>query len=138
VALTEEDTMSKIAWMKYLLPALLLTTTAFAAGTADVKVGTGVEKYEVVGASDTFTVAPNTRIYAATKLSGVEPGTVTVVWSKDGKEVSKTELKVPRATYRTHAYRTFRAGDTGAWTAKVVGADGTELASSSFQVTVSS
>lgn len=128
--------MSKTSWLKYLLPALLLTTTAFAAGSADVKVGTGVEKYEITGASDSFTVAPNTRIYAATKLTGVEPGTVNVVWSKDGKEVSKTELKVPRSPYRTHAYRTFRAGDSGAWTAKIVGADGTELGSSSFQVTV--
>ena len=121
--------------LKLLLPALLLTTTAYAA-EATVKVGTGVEKYEIVGASDSFTVAPNTRIYAATKLTGVEPGTVNVVWSKDGKEVSKTELKVPRESYRTHAYRTFRAGDTGAWTAKVVGTDGAELASTSFQVTV--
>ena len=121
--------------LKLLLPALLLTTTAYAA-EATVKVGTGVEKYEIVGGSDSFTVAPNTRIYAATKLTGVEPGTVNVVWSKDGKEVSKTELKVPRASYRTHAYRTFRAGDTGAWTAKVVGTDGTELGSTSFQVQV--
>ena len=121
--------------LKFLLPALLLTTTAYAA-EATVKVGTGVEKYEIVGGSDSFTVAPNTRIYAATKLTGVEPGTVNIVWSKDGKEVSKTELKVPRASYRTHAYRTFRAGDTGAWTAKVVGADGTELGSTSFQVQV--
>jgi hypothetical protein len=121
--------------LKLLLPALLLTTTAYAA-EATVKVGTGVEKYEVTGSSDSFTVAPNTRIYAATKLTGVEPGTVNVVWSKDGKEVSKTELKVPRASYRTHAYRTFRAGDSGAWTAKVVGTDGTELGSTSFQVAV--
>lgn len=121
--------------LKLLLPALLLTTTAYAA-EATVKVGTGVEKYEIVGASDSFTVAPNTRLYAATKLTGVEPGTVNVVWSKDGTEVSKTELKVPRASYRTHAYRTFRAGDTGAWTAKVVGTDGTELGSTSFQVQV--
>ena len=128
--------MSKTSWLKYLLPALLLTTTAFAAGTADVKVGTGVEKYEITGASDSFTVAPNTRIYAATKLTGVEPGSVNVVWSKDGKEVSKTELKVPRATYRTHAYRTFRTGDSGAWTAKIVGSDGTEMGTASFQVTV--
>jgi hypothetical protein len=121
--------------LKLLLPALLLTTTAYAA-EATVKVGTGVEKYEVTGASDSFTVAPNTRIYAATKLTGMEPGTVNVIWSKDGKEVSKTELKVPRASYRTHAYRTFRTGDSGAWTAKVVGTDGTELGSTSFQVQV--
>ncbi|HYO71644.1 MAG TPA: DUF2914 domain-containing protein [Archangium sp.] len=121
--------------LKLLLPSLLLATTAYSA-EATLKVGTGVEKYEVTGASDSFTVAPNTRIYAATKLTGVEPGTVNVVWSKDGKEVSKTELKVPRASYRTHAYRTFRAGDSGAWTARLVGADGAELASTSFQVTV--
>jgi len=129
--------MSKTSWLKYLLPALLLTPPALAAGTADLKVGTGVEKYEIVGASDSFTVAPNTRIYAATRLSGVEPGSVTVVWSKDGKEASKTELKVPRASYRTHAYKTFRAGDTGSWTVRVVGADGTELGSTTFTVTVS-
>jgi hypothetical protein len=128
--------MSKTA-LKYLLPVLLLTTSAFAAGTADVKVGTGVEKYEITGASDSFTVAPNTRIYAATKLTGAEVGTVTVVWSKDGQEVSKTELKVPRSSYRTHAYRTFRAGDSGAWTVKVVGADGAELGSASFKAEVS-
>ncbi len=129
--------MSKTAWMKYLLPALLLTTTAFAAGTAEVKVGTAVEKYQVVGASDSFTVAPNTRLYAAAQISDAEVGTLTVVWSKDGKEVSKTELKVPRAKYRTHAYRTFRAGDSGAWTAKFVGMDGAEMGSATFQVTVS-
>jgi hypothetical protein len=128
--------MSKTAAWKILLPALLLATSALAAGTADVKVGTGVEKYEVVGATDNFTVPANTRIYAAAKLTGAEVGTVTIVWSKDGKEVSKKELNVPRANYRTHAYRTFRAGDTGAWTAKVVGTDGTELGSTSFQVQV--
>lgn len=128
--------MSKLSWLKSVLPALLLTTTALAAASADVKVGTGIEKYEITGASESFTVAPNTRIYAATKLSDVAPGTVMVIWSKDGKEVSKTELKVPRSPYRTHAYRTFRAGDSGAWTAKIVGADGTELGSASFQVQV--
>jgi len=128
--------MSKTTAWKFLLPALLLATSALAAGTADVKVGTGVEKYEVVGATDNFTVPANTRIYAAAKLTGAEVGTVNIVWSKDGKEVSKKELNVPRANYRTHAYRTFRAGDTGAWTAKVVGSDGTELGSVSFQVQV--
>jgi len=128
--------MSKTTAWKFLLPALLLATSALAAGTADVKVGTGVEKYEVVGATDNFTVPANTRLYAAAKLTGAEVGTVNIVWSKDGKEVSKKELNVPRANYRTHAYRTFRAGDTGAWTAKVVGSDGTELGSISFQVQV--
>lgn len=128
--------MSKTA-LKLLLPALLLTTTAFAAGNADVKVGTSIEKYEVQGASDTFTVPANTKLYAGTKVSGVENEKVTVVFLKDGAEASKVELQVPRSPYRTHAYKTMRSGDSGNWTVKVLGPDGSELGSTSFKVEVS-
>jgi Protein of unknown function (DUF2914) len=128
--------MSKTA-LKLLLPALLLTTTAFAAGKADVKVGTSIEKYEVQGSSETFTVAPNTKLYAGTKVTGVENEKVTVVFLKDGAEASKVELQVPRSPYRTHAYKTMRAGDSGNWTVKVLGQDGTELGSTHFKVEVS-
>jgi hypothetical protein len=128
--------MSKTA-LKLLLPALLLTTTAFAAGTADVKVGTAIEKYEVQGTSDTFTVPANTKLYAGTKVSGIENDKVTVVFLKDGAESSKVELKVPRSPYRTHAFKTIRAGDSGNWTVKVLGPDGTELGSTNFKVEVS-
>ncbi|MDY7228700.1 DUF2914 domain-containing protein [Hyalangium rubrum] len=128
--------MPKTAW-KFLLPMMLLATTAFAQAKAELKLGTGVEKYEVVGTSDTFKVAPDTRIYAATRISGVENDKVTMVFLKDGKEASKVELKVPRTPYRTHGYKTMRAGDSGAWTVKVLGPDGTELGSSNFQVEVS-
>jgi hypothetical protein len=122
---------------KLLLPCLLLATTAFAQAKADVKVGTAVEKHEVTGTSDSFKVTPNTRVYAGTKVSGIENDKVTVVFLKDGKEASKVELNVPRNPYRTHAYKTMRAGDSGAWTVKVLGPDGSELGSSNFQVEVS-
>ncbi|HVG58875.1 MAG TPA: DUF2914 domain-containing protein [Hyalangium sp.] len=128
--------MSKPA-LKLLLPALLLTTTAFAEGKADVKVGTSIEKYEVQGASDTFTVPANTKLYAGTKVSGVENEKVTVVFLKEGTEASKVELQVPRSPYRTHAYKTMRAGDSGNWTVKVLGPDGTELGAATFKVEVS-
>jgi len=128
--------MSKTA-LKLLLPALLLTTPAFAAGKADVKVGTAIEKYEVQGASDTFKVAPDTKLYAGTKVTGVENDKVTVVFLKNGAEASKVELKVPRSPYRTHAFKTIRAGDSGSWTVKVLGPDGTELGSTDFKVEVS-
>jgi len=128
--------MSKTA-LKLLLPALLLTTTAFAAGKADVKVGTAIEKYEVQGASDTFKVAPDTKLYAGTKVTGVENDKVTVVFLKNGAEASKVELKVPRSPYRTHAFKTIRAGDSGNWTVKVLGPDGAELGSTDFKVEVS-
>ena len=120
-----------------LLSALLLAPVALAANTAEVKVGTGVEKKELVGAASSFKVAPNTRIYAAATVTGVDNGAVTVAWFKDDKEVSRTELKVPHSPYHTHAYRTFRAGESGSWTAKVLDASGAELGSSSFTVDVS-
>lgn len=130
--------MSK-PWMKLsLLSVLLLTTSALAAGTAEVKVGTGIEKTQLVGATTTFKVAPDTRIYAGTLVTGVDNSTVTVVWFKDDKEISSTELKVPRSPWRTHAYRTFRAGESGSWTAKVLDSSGAELGSTSFTVEVSS
>lgn len=129
--------MSKTA-LKLLLPALLLTTTAFAAGKAEVKVGTAIEKYEVQGTSDTFKVAPDTKLYAGTKVSGVENDKVTVVFLKNGAEASKVELKVPRSPYRTHAYKTIRAGDSGNWTVKILGPDGAEIGSADFKVEVSS
>lgn len=128
--------MSKTA-LKLLLPALLLATTAFAEGKADVKVGTTIEKYEVQGASDSFKVAPDTKLYAGAKVTGVENDKVTVVFLKDGAEASRTELKVPRSPYRTHAYKTIRTGDSGNWTVKVLGPDGAELGSADFKVEVS-
>lgn len=129
--------MTKTA-LKLLLPALLLTTTAFAAGKAEVKVGTSIEKYEVQGTSDSFKVAPDTKLYAGTKVSGVENDKITVVFLKNGAEASKVELKVPRSPYRTHAFKTIRAGDSGSWTVKVLGPDGAEIGSTDFKVEVGS
>lgn len=129
--------MTKTA-LKLLLPALLLTTTAFAAGKAEVKVGTSMEKYEVQGTSDSFKVAPDTKLYAGTKVTGVENDKITVVFLKNGAEASKVELKVPRSPYRTHAFKTIRAGDSGSWTVKVLGPDGAEIGSTDFKVEVGS
>ena len=123
----------------------LLTCAALAAqapapkadtkASAEVKVGTGVEKMEIQGESAAFKVAPGTKIYAWAKVAGAAESTVTVVFSM-GERSSKMELKVPRSPYRTNAYRTFRAGDAGSWTVKVLGADGTELGKADFTVEI--
>ena len=123
----------------FALPALLslpLTAQAPAAASAEVKTGLGIEKYELTGEASDFKVAPDTKIYAWTKVSGMTEGTVTVVFVKDGKTVAKQDLKVAHSPYRTHAYRTFRKGDDGAWTVKVVGADGAALGSADFHVAI--
>lgn len=104
-------------------------------GSAEVKVGTGVEKMELQGESASFKVAAGTKIYAWTKVAGAADSTITVVFSK-GDRTSKVELKVPRSPYRTNAYRTFRAGDGGDWTVKVLAADGAELGTAAFTVEI--
>lgn len=119
------------------LPALLAAQSP-AAPKAEVKTGLGIEHYELTGAASDFKVAADTKIYAWTKIDGIQDGTVTIVFLKAGQAVSKQELKVPHSPYRTHAYRTFRKGDGGAWMVKVIGADGLELGSSSFTVTLDS
>ncbi|HET8901801.1 MAG TPA: DUF2914 domain-containing protein [Holophagaceae bacterium] len=115
------------------IPALLCAQDA---PKAEVKTGLGIEKYEVTGESSDFKVAPDTRIHAWVRVTGITDGSVTVVFLKGGQEKSKQDLKVPHSPYRTHAYRTFRKGDDGAWTVKVVGADGAALGSADFKVAI--
>lgn len=117
------------------IPALL-AAQAPEVPKAEVATGLGIAKYELTETSADFKVAPDTKIYAWTKITGITDGTVTIVFVKDGKAISKRELKVPHSPYRTNAYRTFRKGDDGAWTAKVVAADGAQLGSTGFKVTI--
>jgi hypothetical protein len=114
------------------LPAIIMAADA---PKAELKVGTGIENHEIAGESADFKVPAGTKIYAWTKVTGAE-GSITVSFMKDGKEVSKQELQVPRSPYRTNAYRTFRKGDAGDWTVKILGADGKELGSASFKVAI--
>jgi hypothetical protein len=102
---------------------------------AELKLGTGVEKMEIQGEATSFKVPAGSKIYAWTKVTGAADSTISVVFSM-GDRTSKQDLKVPRSPYRTNAYRTFRKGDGGSWTVKVLGADGAELGSASFTVEV--
>jgi len=106
------------------------------APAAELKVGLGIEKMEVKDAADSFKVAPDTQIWAWTRVSGCAGSSVTIAFEKDGKAVFSKDLDVPRSPYRTNACRTFRAGDAGTWTVKVTGKDGTELAKADIQVEI--
>ena len=125
-----------LAAIPALLSAQAPAPAPASAPAAEVKAGLGVEHYELTGAATEFKVAPDTKIFVWAKVTGVTEGTVTVVFLKDGQEKGRQELKVPHSPYRTHAYRTFRKGDGGAWTVKVIGADGTALGSVDFKVEV--
>ena len=124
------------------MPAMLMaqpapTTTGPTAirPHAELKTGTAVEKLEIVGETADFKVAADTRIYVWAKVMGAADTTVTVVFTK-GDKTSKQELKVPRSPYRTHAYRTFRKGDDGEWTVKVMGDQEAVLGAATFKVEI--
>jgi hypothetical protein len=114
-------------------PAFLQAATD-TAPTAELKVGLGIEKMEITGEAAAFKVAAGTKIYVWTKVAGCADSKITIAFQKGDKVATRQELSVPRSPYRTNAYRTFRAGDEGEWTAKVLGAEGQELGSASFKV----
>jgi hypothetical protein len=119
------------------LPAMLMAQPAPTAirPHAELKTGTAVEKMEIVGETADFKVASGTRIYVWAKVIGAADTTVTVVFTM-GDKTSKQELKVPRSPYRTQAYRTFRKGDEGEWTVKIMGAQDFELGVATFKVDI--
>ncbi|HYD40341.1 MAG TPA: DUF2914 domain-containing protein [Anaeromyxobacter sp.] len=118
------------------VPCVALAQDAAAPVSAQVKVGTAVVNHDVEGASDSFQVAPETKLYTWVKVSGAAESKITVAYLKEGKEITKVELAVPRSPFRTYSYKTFRAGDSGTWTAVARAADGTELGKADFSVQV--
>ena len=118
-----EETMRFI--FKMIVPLLFFVSNTFAA-EATVEVGTAIEKYEVAGKEASYTLEPNSRLYAGVKVT---------FW-RDGKQSSAVELKIPRSPYRTHAYWILKAGESGLWTVKVQDSNGNLLTSKDVPVKV--
>ncbi len=103
----------------------------------ELKVGTGIEKREIVGAAEEFKVAADTKIWAWAKVAGLSADAkLTLTFSKGDKEAFRKELQAAGSPWRVNAYKTFRASDGGDWTAKLLGPDGAELAAAKFKVEI--
>jgi len=114
------------------------TETAKAPASTELKVGTGVEKKEIVGAASEFKVPPDTKIWAWARVNGLPADAkVTLTFSKGDKEAFRKELTAAGSPWRVNAYKTFRAADGGDWTAKLLGPEGAELAAAKFKVEIS-
>lgn len=126
--------------MRNALIALLLAPSVLLgaeAPSAAVKVGTGVENRDVTGEAAKLEIAPDTNVYLWAKVSGLAADAkVKLVLEKGGKSSWERERALAGSPYRTWVYRTFRAGDSGEWTAKVLGPDGAELGAAKFEVEV--
>ncbi|HEV8269007.1 MAG TPA: DUF2914 domain-containing protein [Thermoanaerobaculia bacterium] len=107
------------------------------AAKVELKVGTSVEGKEIAGAAEEFKIAPDTKLFAWAKVTGLAADSkVTLAFMKGDKEAFRKELMVGGSTWRLNAYKTFRAGDGGDWVAKLLGPDGAELASAKFKVDI--
>lgn len=103
--------------------------SAPAAASAEVKVGTGVEKHEIVGEASTF--APGTTVWVWSRITNGQ-GTVKHVWKLDGKDVWTATLQVGSARWSTMSRRPIHT--KGSWEVDVQTDAGTSIGSVSFKV----
>ncbi len=97
--------------------------------SAEVKVGTGVEKFEITGESATFPAG--TTVWVWSRIKGGE-GNIKHVWKKDGKEVWTATLNVGGKDWRTQSRRTIsKAGD---WEVEVQTEAGASIGSVKFSI----
>ena len=125
--------------MRNALIALLLAPSVLLgaeAPSAAVKVGTGVENRDVTGEAAKLEIAPDTNVYLWAKVSGLAADAKVKLVLEKGGTTWERERAAAGSPYRIWVYRTFRAGDAGEWTAKVLGPDGAELGALKFQVEI--
>lgn len=97
--------------------------------SAEVKAGTGVEKHEIVGESQTFPAG--TTVWVWSKITNGE-GSIKHVWKKDGQVAWTATLAIGGKAWSTQSRRTIPAA--GAWEVDVQTADGASLGTVSFTV----
>jgi len=117
-------------------PAAVAATPAPETPGAELETCLGIENREAKDASSSFKVAAGTKIYAWARIARGETGKVVIAFRKADHDVFTQELSVSSIPYRTNAFRTFKKGDTGDWTAVVRDASGRELALAAFKVEI--
>jgi cytoskeletal protein RodZ len=107
--------------------------TASGLSISEHGVGTGVENRQLVGRTDRF--RSGSRVWFWTRVvGGTGNDRIRHVWLHEGSPIHSLELKVGGSPWRTYSYKTIPAGRTGSWTVEARDADGTVLASDTFQV----
>jgi len=97
--------------------------------SAEVKVGTGVDKHEIAGEAATFPAG--TTVWVWSRLTNAE-GNVKHVWKRDGKEVWTATLAVGSKKWSTQTRRAIPK--PGSWEVDVQTEAGASLGTVSFTV----
>jgi hypothetical protein len=122
------------------MTAALVLVPAGIAGAADVQVelvfGTDVDRETrtVVGAAEVF-ARDIPSVYCLSRIHGLTADTtVTHAWYHEGVTRAKVELPVRSENWRTWSSKKMLPGWTGTWEVKVLDADGTVLATATFEL----
>lgn len=97
--------------------------------SAEVKVGTGVDKHEIAGEAATFPAG--TTVWVWSRVTNGE-GNIKHVWKLDGKEVWTATLAVGSKLWSTQSRRAI--AKPGAWSVDVQTEAGAPLGTVSFAV----
>jgi len=100
-----------------------------ASASAEVKVGTGVEKHEIVGEAASFPAGSTVWVWSKV-LNG--EGNIKHVWNRDGKAVWTATLPIGSKQWATSSRRVIPAA--GSWTVDVQTEAGAALGTVSFTV----
>ena len=138
MALAETADSTKPAEVTTTTSTTAIQTTATEATpsklTAEIQVCTSVEDRVAVGAGDVFGTDVEQVCLWSKILGATDETTVKHVWFYDGKEMASVELPVRSASWRTWSRKTILPEWTGDWEVKVVDADGSVIASTSFKM----
>ena len=97
--------------------------------SAEVKVGTGVEKHEIAGEAASFPAG--TTVWVWSRITNGE-GNVKHVWKRDGKEVWSATLPVGSKRWATSSRRTIPSA--GSWEVAVTSEAGAQFGTVSFTI----
>lgn len=112
-------------------PKAALTASASpTAASAEVKAGSGYEKFAVTGEATSFPAG--TLVFAVSTVRGAEGTTVRHIWKKDGAELWTASLNIGAARWTTSSRRLLNKA--GEYEVSVVGADGSELGKVTFTI----
>ncbi len=105
-------------------------------GLVALAVATGLDDRQPTGTADSFGLAAGTLTgWAEVRNTDAETA-VTMVWSKDGKEKARTEVKVGVSPgWRTWTRKRLGKRDAGDWQLEVLDAEGASLGKLEFAVT---
>lgn len=119
--------MKKITFLALLAALWLSPVNCMAMEVTEAVITTGLEDRHPVDTGEIFPASVG-RLYCFTEITGASAeGTVTHVWSWEGREMARVELPVRSVQWRTWSSKTLLPEWIGNWKVEVLDENGARL-----------